>query len=227
LAKRLNKVLPQLQDIVLARTNHIDSVLQAGLRTGIEQVVFVGAGLDVRALRYGVDALRATYYEVDLPEMLTERERVLGSLQGPALKRKPVPMNFETQDLCEVLTSISGFNPTLPTAFIYEGCSMYFDEPTNRQIITSVHKLMRNAQSFLWVDFVADSVVRGLTKHHDVERFLAGMEKLGEAFIFGVDDPQAFLNSTGLQAREIVPASNYFRTMDPVFSLYRFTVSHA
>ena len=49
LAQRLNSVLPELQDMILARTQHVDSVIKDGLQKGLKQVVLVGvhdSGID-------------------------------------------------------------------------------------------------------------------------------------------------------------------------------------
>ena len=225
LAKRLNAKLPQLQDMVLARTKHIDDKLRNALRNGLSQVVLLGVGLDVRAFGYGPEASGATFFEVDLPEMLAERDRVISGLRVPVINRRLVPMNFELQRLEHVLEVTPEFDPRLPTAFIYEGCSMYFSEKTNNAMLSSIAKLMSHEQSFLWVDFVAESVVRGVSKNDDVREFLKGMEELGEAFIFGVDDPEAYLHELGFAEVELVSASDFFHATDPIFSLYRFALA--
>lgn len=225
LAQRLNRVLPSLQDMVLARTTHLDSVLIAALKRGLKQIVIIGAGLDVRAYRYGLDALRATYFELDLPEMLEERQRVISRLRGPALKRKMIPMNFETQRLDEVLLASDGFDATLPTAFIYEGCTMYFEEPTNRAMLLGIKDIMEHPDSFIWVDYVGDSIVSGKIDHEAIQGFLRGMDELGEAFVFGVDDPSNYMSELGFKTVSERTSAEFFETIDPVCSAYRFVVS--
>jgi methyltransferase (TIGR00027 family) len=70
---------------VHVRTRHIDDVVDNGLKTGISQIVNLGAGLDSRA--YRIDALRSgRVFELDLPatqEYKKKRVReILGSLPG-------------------------------------------------------------------------------------------------------------------------------------------------
>ena len=202
LARRLNSVLPQLQDMVLARTEHIDAHLSPRLKSGLSQVVLMGAGLDVRAFRHAMAGPHAKYFEVDLPEMLAERERVVKGLQGPCPERIPVAMNFETDRLDKALRNNGDFDPWQPTAFIYEGCSMYFDGVTNASMLTAARKLMQHPMSFLWVDFVATDVVDGQHRHKGIAAFLEGMEQLGEAFVFGVDDPDLYLRNLGFGGGE-------------------------
>ena len=225
LAQRLNRILPSLQDMVLARTKHVDSVLIEALKNGLKQVVLIGAGLDVRAFRYGLDALRATYFELDLPEMLEERKRVLSRIGGAALKRKMIPMNFETQRLDEVLLASGGFDATLPTAFVYEGCSMYFDEPTNRAMLLAAKDVMEHPESFIWVDYVGDAIVSGGIDHSAIKGFLNGMDELGETFVFGVDEPTRYMNELGFETISERASDEFFDTSDPVCAAYRFIVS--
>ena len=71
---------------VHVRTRHIDDVVEDSLKTGIRQIVNLGAGLDSRA--YRIDALRSgRVFELDLPatqEYKKNRVReLLGSLPGP------------------------------------------------------------------------------------------------------------------------------------------------
>ena len=49
LARRLHGILPQLQDVVVARTRHIDEILSN--IPGLMQVVLLGVGLDMRPFR--------------------------------------------------------------------------------------------------------------------------------------------------------------------------------
>ena len=52
------------------------------------------------------------------------------------------------------------------------------------------------------------------------------MEELGEAFVFGVDDPASYLRGLGFDGSvEVAYASDLFDVDDPMFSLYRFAVA--
>ena len=74
LANHLHEILPQLKDMVLSRSQHIDELIQQV--PDLKQVVLVGAGLDMRSIRHAADLPDVTFFEVDLPEMIAERERV-------------------------------------------------------------------------------------------------------------------------------------------------------
>ena len=96
-----------------ARTRYFDDVLLQEARTGLEQVVILGAGFDSRSIRFS-DALRtARVFEVDMPQVLALRaERLLPAQQTPGhqtpghQKTQPaiaVPIDFESEDLGEAL----------------------------------------------------------------------------------------------------------------------------
>jgi O-methyltransferase involved in polyketide biosynthesis len=141
------------------------------------------------------------------------------------MRRQSIPMNFQTQRLDEVLAPESGFNPRLPTAFIYEGCSMYFDEPTNAAVILAAKRLMQHRDSLIWVDFVGDDAVSGRHDHESINVFLRGMEELGESFVYGRNDPAEFLRGLGFSRIKQCSSDEFFDTANPVAKMYRFTVS--
>jgi hypothetical protein len=66
-------------------------------------------------------------------------------------------------------------------------------------------------------------VIDGTTGSGEVESFLRGMEKLGEPFIFGVEDAALYFSSLGLEIASRTPSNAYRPELtDPVFGLYEF-----
>ena len=82
---------------------------------------------------------------------------------------------------------------------------------------------MGNVDSLLWVDIVAKSVIDSTTGFPEVQSFLNGMEKLGEPFVFGVEDAAIYFSSLGFEIVSRTPSNAYRRGLtDPVFRLYEF-----
>ncbi|MEM7452719.1 MAG: class I SAM-dependent methyltransferase [Planctomycetota bacterium] len=229
LAARLKKALPQLPDMVLSRTRHIDELIDS--IDSLDQVVMVGAGLDMRPFHHAVRRPDLTFIELDLPEMLEERDRVIELLDSPvAVKRVSIGADFLKDDVAELLNSSSAFDPSRSSVFIYEGCSMYFGEWHNRKMVESLGSLMANPDSRLWVDLVNRSVVDGQTRIPEVSAFLERMDEMGESFIFGSDKPGEFIDSCGLKTTETISVRDYLRRargecVDPVFDVYHFCVA--
>jgi methyltransferase (TIGR00027 family) len=225
LAQRFSRVLPALRDMVAARTKHVDDLLADCLDKGVDQIVYVGVGFDFRQFRVAQRRGAVRVFELDLPYMLAERSKIIAKMRRPAAFHcTPLAVNLEFEDVGSVLLA-GGFDPSLASLFIIEGLSMYFDDASNARILAALRRVMRHPDSRLWIDVVAKSVVTGTAGYAETEAFLRGMEKLGEPFRFGLDDPFPFLAALGY--REISSAtSDIYRkdSQDPMFGLYRFCV---
>jgi methyltransferase (TIGR00027 family) len=211
IAERFLAMLPALQRMVAARTHHLDECLRGAIRE-ITQVVFIGAGFDFRMCRHPELRREAIVFEIDLPEMLEERARLEAELgidaNAPRVRR--VACDLLADCLAEALLS-SGFDPTQPSFFIYEGCSMYFTREQNERLLRSVRRMMESgdAKSVIWMDVVHARVLDGSGASEDVKQFLRGMAKLGEPFIFGVVDDDPIFEACGLRVDSSIPSSRY------------------
>ncbi|QEG21268.1 class I SAM-dependent methyltransferase [Mariniblastus fucicola] len=230
LAEKMNVALPQLADMVMARTMSIDQTTRA--IPGLQQIVMLGAGLDMRPFRNGFRGHGFRYFEVDLPEMLGERERVCREIDGwEEVDRTPVAANFLTDDVAAKLSACENFDPNLATLFIFEGCSMYFDQLVNTSMVESVRSLMKHPESRLWVDFVNQSAIDGTADEPNVSAFLKRMSDLGETFTYGVSKPDQLLKHCGMKMKSATTTGEMFSHVDAaaksVLGLYWFTVSSA
>ena len=115
----LERGLPGAFGYFNARTQYFDQVLMQEARTGLEQVVILGAGFDSRSLRFS-DALRAVrVFEVDMPEVLAIRTARLFEERTPP-SSNAVPIDFEHDDLGTALRE-RGYASGAPTLFLWEG----------------------------------------------------------------------------------------------------------
>ncbi len=229
LAQRLKTALPQLTEMVLARTEHVDEIIRS--IPELRQVVLVGVGLDMRPFRLQNELSQVEFFEVDLPPMLEERDRVVRQVRdGHLIRRTSIAADFIHDDLGALLQSCNSLNPRAPTAFIYEGCSMYFERAVNEKIFHAMRQMMLHPDSRVWSDFVTNTVVQGKTEFPEVERFLKSMEDLGESFIFGHDAPADFVNQCEFRSIETLSVRQYRRRAglfanDPVLDVYQFNVA--
>jgi methyltransferase (TIGR00027 family) len=223
LAKRFTGILPQLRDMVSARTKDADNCFLKSIAKGTKQIVFVGVGFDLRAFRLLNGERNIQVFELDLPYMLAEREKLLARIENlPHVQRKSIGINLQLEDFAQRLIE-NGFDPSLPSFFVLEGASMYFEEAVNKKIFQSLGELMDNAGSLLWVDIVAQSVIDGAAGFPEIQSFLSRMEKLGEPFIFGVEDPTIYFSNLGFEIASRTPSNAYRPELsDPVFMLYEF-----
>lgn len=229
LAQKLRTALPQLTEMVLARTQHADETIRS--IAGLRQVVIVGVGLDMRPLRLAAEFPQVQFFEIDLPAMLAERERVIQQIHHvPPVRRTTITADFILDDLSQILRDCPNLDPRLPTAVIYEGCSMYFERHINEKIYRAMGEIMLHPESLIWADFVKNDVVTGETTYPEVTQFLKSMDDLGESFIFGHNSPDDFAHECGLQSRYTITVREYRQSLgvpsnDPVLDTYQFAVA--
>ena len=230
LAEKLSVSLPQLGDLINARTVHLDHVLEQALADGVKQVVCCGVGLDMRMFRMAAQApdYHAKYYELDLPPMLAERSRTLALIPNlPGLDRQMIEVDLIKDDLQEQLQKHSDFQCQEKTLFILEGCSMYFDVEQNRRLFKQLQSLVQVSNGLLWADFVSERVVQGGVQAAAVHEFFEEMENMGEAFVFGHDNPHRYLQDLGFTNIESVVAREWLASDDPLMDEYCFAVATA
>jgi len=102
---------------ITMRTAWFDAAIRRSPRP---QMVVLGAGLDTRAYRLGLDA---TVFEVDREATLGFKESVLAGLQ-PTGRRVPVVAELGVDDLPGLLKA-AGFDPARPTLWLAEALLFY------------------------------------------------------------------------------------------------------
>ncbi|MFT5584646.1 MAG: methyltransferase (TIGR00027 family) [Cognaticolwellia sp.] len=227
LGQRFLSILPQLQDMVSARTRDLDDRLRDALDAGVCQVVVVGVGLDFRPFRLALGRSDVRFFELDLPDMLAERERLIAGMELPEVQRVGVPVNLLFKSPLQALVERSDFDPNAPVFVSYEGCSMYFEGDDGERILGGLSELVQgHPASRLWLDLISESVACGRADNASEKAFLDGMAKLGEPFVFGADDAGALLADFGLRVLNET-RSDAFRPQPDVgvFRHYRFVLA--
>jgi methyltransferase (TIGR00027 family) len=132
---RRRRVLQRL-DILPLRTLAIDAALVLALREGCQQAVILGAGLDGRAYRMP-ELLDCHVFEVDHPATQAyKRERAAG-LRKACRELSFVSVDFERQSLSRCLEQ-AGHDAQRPTAWIWEGVTMYLTDGALRATLAAV-----------------------------------------------------------------------------------------
>jgi methyltransferase (TIGR00027 family) len=125
--------LPFFRDGVRLRTRFIDDFVRETLAAGLSQMVLLGAGFDVRALRMPeIARRRVSVFEVDTPDQLRRKRSVLTSASVKMPDRVTyVPFDFDAPDFASNLTSAleaSGFRSGKGAVFVWEGVIGYIDD---------------------------------------------------------------------------------------------------
>jgi methyltransferase (TIGR00027 family) len=108
---------------VVLRTRFYDDYLVAVTGAGVDQVVLLAAGLDARAFRLAWPP-GVRLFELDLPELLTFKERVLDDRNAkPGCDRVVLPVDLREDWPARLVEA--GFDPSRPTAWLIEGLLIY------------------------------------------------------------------------------------------------------
>jgi methyltransferase (TIGR00027 family) len=124
---------------VVIRTRFLDDVVIDATASGCRQAVIFGAGLDARAFRLDWPA-GARLFELDLPDVLEFKERVIGTGGfRPRCQRIVVPVDLAA-GWTEALEH-AGFDPAVPTVWLAEGLLAYLTRATNEQLLDGTARL--------------------------------------------------------------------------------------
>jgi methyltransferase (TIGR00027 family) len=186
-----------LVPFIAIRTRYLDESIGLVLREDdVRQVVFVAAGMDTRPFRLDWPA-EAVVYEVDFPALLAEKRRRLTSLRAqPRVTRREVAVDLRQDWLPDLRQA--GFDSGRPTLWIVEGLMFFL---TSEQA-TSLLRVLGSASapgSWLGADFVSQVLLRSPFSR----RFRRNLEEDGTPWLFGTDEPEEYLASTGWKARDV------------------------
>jgi methyltransferase (TIGR00027 family) len=132
----INVLALGLFDHIELRTRAIDAAVREAVRSGIAQVVILGAGQDARAWRMPVLA-GAFVFEVDHPSSQA-RKRVSMSRRTPRAREVVfVPVDFERDSLADALER-AGHRATSTTLWIWEGVTPYLELAAVRATLDAV-----------------------------------------------------------------------------------------
>jgi methyltransferase (TIGR00027 family) len=137
----------RLEHIAL-RTGVIDAYVRREVARGANELVILGAGFDTRAHRLP-ELARTTVFEVDHPATQAQKGERTRGLAITARARRFVPVDFERGSLARGLLA-SGFEPSAPSAFIWEGVTMYLTPAAIRATLGELRALVSPGSSLLF-----------------------------------------------------------------------------
>ncbi len=124
---------------VVLRTRFFDDYLTAEAASGTRQVVLVAAGLDTRAFR--LDWPEGTrLFEVDLPEVLAFKERVLAA-EGAVAVCERHTVAADLREPWGGALAAAGFEAGAPTAWLVEGLLAYLRAEDAAAVLEAVGEL--------------------------------------------------------------------------------------
>lgn len=140
LAGRVDRVLQGTMTFVLARHRAIDDLIVG--HPEATQVVLFGAGYDSRAARLEQALRGRTLFEVDHPATARRKAALAAAAYGaaPRAQTVAVSIDFERESIEDRLRA-AGLQVGALTIWVWEGVSMYLDEPAVRATLDLVRRL--------------------------------------------------------------------------------------
>lgn len=180
------------------RTRAIDDLAVAFAREGGRQIVLLGAGFDLRAIRMAPELPEVRFFEVDHPATQQRKRSILGRerlASGAAL----VPWDFERDPVAGLAGALAtqGLDRARPTLTIWEGVIPYLTEAAVESTLAAV-RTFGGPGSRVVLHYIERRLVEGNTLWHLAAR------RVGEPLRFGWD-PEAlpgWLRSRGFELLE-------------------------
>ncbi len=171
-----------------ARYHNLDEMARAYVATHPAcNIVNVGCGLETMFWRVGPDAPDARFYEIDLPEVIEKRRRILGAPERDELIAGNA---FD-------LSWADGIDASLPTLIIVSGVFQYFHNSDVLGFIEDAKKVFADAE-----------LVFDATNTKGLEYVNKYVKKTGNASALmycAIDDPTAFAREAGCKLIEVRP----------------------
>jgi methyltransferase (TIGR00027 family) len=176
-------------EFLVIRTRFFDDVL-GDEAAWLDQVVLLGAGFDTRAYRLDLpDQLR--WFEIDVPEILEEKERVLSQL-GPVARCQRFAVTADISGAWGESLLDAGFSIDCRTASIAEGLLFYLSSPVVARVLAEARRLSGGGSLI-----GADVMGSGLLTLPSMRPSLSTRTELGLPPPFTTDDPAALFRAAG------------------------------
>ncbi|QKG29406.1 class I SAM-dependent methyltransferase [Campylobacter sp. RM16187] len=161
---------------VVIRAKFIDDALIEFAKKYDEVVIVqVGAGLDTRPLRLEAVCPNATFYDLDLPDVIALRDKLM-----PKAKK-----NFSiASSMLETawMDELKAKHPNAKFAFALEGVSMYFEKEVFKEFVLN---LAKRFEGIVALDLINKFTANMDSRKHDTLKFM----KKAVVFKMGIEDP--------------------------------------
>jgi methyltransferase (TIGR00027 family) len=205
------RVGPGFIGSLYCRTRYIDDALCDALKTGITQVVILGAGFDARAYRIS-DIEQIHVFELDLPATQRLKQKLLHKVVGKLPAHVSfAPIDFDRQDIEEVITA-AGFRKGLKTFFIWEGVTQYLAAEAVNKAFRYMCAVARGGSEIVFT-YIHQGIIDGTARSKADQKLVSSANRGGTPWIFGLAPSELaeYLNQRSLELVEEVWAPD-FRT---------------
>lgn len=200
--KKLNGLLPGLNEYMIARTAYFDRLFVDALNNKASQIVLLGAGYDSRAYRFAKSNPGTRIFELDIAPT---QDRKIKCLQKARIDIPEhvifVPINFNQESLEDVLGKAEYKNHQ-KTLFIWEGVSYYLEADAVNATLEFVSQAS-HPESAIAFDYTISISEENIKDYYGVQEFVQTMRKhhVNEELMFSIPqgETETFLEHRGLK----------------------------
>lgn len=200
-------------DLLAIRTRYFDDRVIEGTGSGIQQIVLVAAGMDVRAFRLRLST-DVQVFELDQGDVLELKNDLLSDAGArPVCHRSTIPV-----DLSETFTDAlrgAGFDASRRSLWLLEGLLFYLTEPVADALLDRVAAELAPGSTVLF-----DLINPAMLESSYTRTWIDKLVEAGVPWHFACDDPEALAARRGWRARVVQPGeatANFGRWQLPVF----------
>jgi methyltransferase (TIGR00027 family) len=209
------KTGPGPRPSAIIRTRVIDDALVDIVNRAEEccQVVILGAGFDTRAYRLRAVAT-ARVFELDHPATQRAKRQVISRLGLSNDHVVHAPINFEHDDLHQVLTS-AGIERNSPVVFVWEGVTNYLSARAVDDTLATIRRLSGSPHAALIATYVDIRALDDPSPFPEARRWTKAVRGAGEPWTFGLhpDAASQYFRDRGYQIRSDISTKDAGRQL--------------
>ncbi len=219
-ADKIRADFPAGEHMPRLRTRYYDDRLGEQIAQGCRQVAILGSGLDTRAVRKASPGV--AYFEIE-DERTIALKRARYAAHGIAQPMTLIPGDYVASGVIRMLAA-HGFDPRLPTFFIWEGNTMYL---TKDAVMTVLRDLKENVSRVaISFDYMDEAVVDMTTGEAGATAFVERFAAMGAPWTFGFSDLAGLAREAGLAVADATTMGNLFRTYWPERTMHSVIYDH-
>ncbi|NJL21543.1 MAG: SAM-dependent methyltransferase [Leptolyngbyaceae cyanobacterium SM1_3_5] len=189
----------------ILREKYGDEVIEEAIESNCKQLLLLGSGYDTRFFRIAAVREKSVHtFEVDLPETIAEKRRFLTEkLENIPQELTLIPLDFNQENLNKLFQQ--GFDPTVETAYIWQGVSYYLPQESVSQVLDFIKSWM-TTDSVLVFDCCSPLMTFKNDRIPGIATSIDRLTEIGEPFLFGMyaDEMKNWLEEKGFQDIKIL-----------------------
>jgi methyltransferase (TIGR00027 family) len=203
-ARKIAGASPSTQFLVRYRTRFFDDLFLERMRAGVRQFVLMGAGLDTRSIRLGIEGVK--FFEVEQEHVIAWKADKLLEYGYATDNIRMIHADYTRVDFVRMLVE-QGFDPGAETVLLWEGNVFYLEY----QNIIDVLRILRDHFAVFQIafDYLSKKLVDRATGFQRSGDLLAEFAGMGAPWRTGIDRGEDIAREVGLTVEKDFKIADY------------------